>query len=166
MQCTVHCSNQYATVSPRNLPRVAQSDSQIEVPSFMRRLPIPERLKVWTTNLPHVHHQGACQTCRLSGPTLDQLNLNLNINKVPRCFVCKFTALAHWIYGPSCKANLWGFPKVSQRSGWWKWRSEVAKTFPSSFNWKRYLHEYSVGWKFQIDTPLVSTLCVEHSEKI
>lgn len=42
---------------------------------------------------------------------------------------------------------------------------EVAKTFPSSFNWKWYFHDYSVDWKFQIDTPVVSALCVKHSEK-
>lgn len=100
-----------------------------------------------------------------SGPTLDQLNLTLSISKVPRWLLCKFTAPAHWLSGPTGKADLCGSLKVYQRRGWWKWRGKVAKTFSFRFNGKRYIHNYFVGWKVQMETPLVSALCVKHWKK-
>lgn len=38
----------------------------------------------------HQHFLRFCWKCRISGPTSDLLNLNLNFNKIPRRFICTF----------------------------------------------------------------------------
>lgn len=52
-------------------------------------------------------HRGACQKCRIVGPTPDLLNSNLQFNKIPRWLVSTLTFGKHWFRRQDAKQARW-----------------------------------------------------------